>query len=158
MDCGEGNSWAERDKIAPTPAHSAQGRQATSLKRCGFSLAASWNWTQALMLSCTNLPRKQHNCSRLRRTIRPKSRGPCTPLPDQCSTHLGLEPEATEASEPEVLELGSPRVLVLETPDQSHGTSSQRMPRNWIRSRRTTHRWSKGHCTPLLDQCNTGPV
>merc|ERR1719220_1001143 len=128
MDCGEGNSWAERDKIAPTPAHSAQGRQATSLKRCGFSLAASWNWTQALMLSCTNLPRKQHNCSRLRRTIRPKSREQCTPLPDQCSTHLGLE---TAASVPES---GSLRVSVLEASVKSHHTSSQHKPGNWIRS------------------------
>merc|ERR1719245_73389 len=72
---------------------------------------------------------------------------------DQCST--GPVPEASEL---EAKELGSPRVLVLEASAKSRRTSSQRKPRNWIRSRRTTHPKSRGQRTPPLDQCSTGAV
>merc|ERR1740122_826495 len=68
---------------------------------------------------------------------------------------MGLE---LEASELEVSELGSPRVLVPEVSAKSRRTRSQRKPRNWIRSRRTTHPKSRGQRTLLLDQCSTGAV
>jgi len=54
--------------------------------------------------------------------------------------------------------LGSPRVLVPEVSAKSRCTRFQRKPRNWIRSRRTTHPKSRGQRTLLLDQCSTGAV
>merc|ERR1719189_2033805 len=119
-----------------------------NLNRCGRPPASSWSWTQALMLSCTTLPRNQHNWPHSHRTIRLQRNFPC--IPDRSSTHLGLEPEAPEP--------GSPRVLVPEASAKSRRTSSQHKPSNWIRSRRTTRPKSRGQRTPLLDQCSTGAV
>jgi len=50
-------------------------------------------------------------------------------------------------------------VLALEESARSRRrTSSQRKPRNWIRSRRTIRPKSRGQRTPLPDQCSTGPA
>jgi len=47
---------------------------------------------------------------------------------------------------------------VPEVSAKSRRTNSQRKPRNWIRSRRTTHPKSRGQRTLPLDQCSTGVV
>merc|ERR1719471_1198262 len=101
MDCGEGNFLRQVRQESPHSTYSyslpscsapsdaaitAQCHPSTSLKRRGHSLTSSWSWTQALLLSCTSLPRKPRNWIRSRRTTQPWSREQCTRLLDQYST------------------------------------------------------------------------